>query len=188
MCYCLLSGLMLFCALQGRGCYERRRGKTEDVLFFMWLQCVASMYCQWMYVSVYVFVIALCLQGIGPRGPDSRPQRHAEPTFTKWKRFGAMWYREIIVNVVMFVSICWSSICWCCLCLCQFVDQLFVDVVCVCVNSRHCTLKGMKLACGRLLQGRRRSWSSLQNIVEDPCLVCVCLVLLFGCDCVIHSV
>ena len=65
MCYCLLSGLMLFCALQGRGCYERRRGKTEDVLFFMWLQCVASMYCQWMYVSLYVFVIALCLQGIG---------------------------------------------------------------------------------------------------------------------------
>ena len=120
MCYCLLSGLMLFCALQGRGCYERRRGKTEDVLFFMWLQCVASMYCQWMYVSVCVFVIVLCLQGIGPRGPDSRPQSYAEPTFTKPKRFGAMWYREIIVDVVVFVSICWSSSCWCCLCLCQF--------------------------------------------------------------------
>ena len=65
--------------------------------------------------------------------------------------------RGIIVNVVVFVSTCWSSICLCCLCLCQFVDHLFVDVVCVCVNSKHFTLKGMKLACGRLLQGRRRS-------------------------------
>lgn len=181
MCYCLLSGLMLFCALQGRGCYDRRRGKTEDVLFFMWLQCVASMYCQWMYVSVYVFVIVLCLQGIGPRGPDSRPQRHAEPTFTKGKRFGAMWYREK---------------CWCCsVCvnlLIIYLLMLFVFVSIPGIAPSRVWIWHVEDYCKEeedLAHHCKTLWRThaLSVCALYCCLVVIAWCILCSCSCVMHS-